>query len=349
VPGQVFLAGEGHGNNDNLGFLSLGLVHGADPGAGGQFFLEQIHLHVVGRHDENVIQGHRLDIACFGAVGLLFQPWDQLPDQFGLLDAGLGAGIMMTGNESDPGFREDEIIGALEHQALAGTMCFRRQAAVIGHFGNEPGDVRMHPKGFGQKNSPVFRVRQQPYKHYTDVDEVINKINSAIDEKKCIDISYFAVSRKTTSPRRVAPYNIWFAYGTFYMTGLCHMRHEIRTFACDRIRDIALSDEPFTPPDDFEIDGYLQSSFGVFHGRMTRVKIWFSPEAAMHIKERQWHDSQEIQDQPDGSIIFSAETAGIHDIRIWVLSWGAKARVLAPESLKEMIKSEIEVLNRLYE
>jgi hypothetical protein len=184
--------------------LSLGLVHGADPGAGGQFFLEQIHLHVVGRHDENVIQGHRLDIACFGAVGLLFQPWDQLPDQFGLLDAGLGAGIMMTGNESDPGFREDEIIGALEHQALAGTMCFRRQAAVIGHFGNEPGDVRMHPKGFGQKNSPVFRVRQQPYKHYTDVDEVINKINSAIDEKKCIDISYFAVSRKTTSPRRVA-------------------------------------------------------------------------------------------------------------------------------------------------
>jgi predicted DNA-binding transcriptional regulator YafY len=72
----------------------------------------------------------------------------------------------------------------------------------------------------------------------------------------------------------------------------------------------------------------------------------------MHIKERQWHDSQEIQDQPDepdGSIIFSAETAGIHDIRIWVLSWGSKARVLAPENLKEMITSEIEALNRLYE
>jgi hypothetical protein len=34
-------------------------------------------LHVVGRHDENVIQGYRLDIACFGAVGLFCQPWDQ--------------------------------------------------------------------------------------------------------------------------------------------------------------------------------------------------------------------------------------------------------------------------------
>jgi len=38
--------------------------------------------------------------------------------------------------------------------------------------------------------------------------------------------------------------------------------------------------------------------------------------------------------QPDGSIIFSAETAGIHDNRIWILNWGANARVLAPESLK---------------
>jgi leucyl aminopeptidase (aminopeptidase T) len=38
-----------------------------------------------------------------------------------------------------------------------------------------------------------------------------------------------------------------------------------------------MSDEIFTAPDNVEIDGYLQSSFGMFHGRMTRVKIWFSP------------------------------------------------------------------------
>ncbi|MCA1786985.1 MAG: transcriptional regulator [Desulfobacteraceae bacterium] len=206
-----------------------------------------------------------------------------------------------------------------------------------------------HYQAFLERFETNFRVRQQPYKQYTAVEGIINKINTAIDEKKCIDISYFAVSRKTASHRRVAPYNIWFANGTFYITGHCQMRHEIRTFACDRISDIEVSDEYFTAPEDFAIDDYLQSSFGVFHGRMTRVKIWFSPEAAMHIKERQWHASQEIIDQPDGSIIFTAQTAGIHDIRIWVLSWGAKARVLAPESLKKIIKSEIEALNRLYE
>ena len=206
-----------------------------------------------------------------------------------------------------------------------------------------------HYQSFLERFETNFRVRQQPYKHFTAVDEIIKTINTGIDEKKCIDISYFAVSRKATSFRRVAPYNIWFANGTFYMTGHCHMRKEIQTFACDRIRDIALSDLAFTAPDDFEIDGYLQSSFGVFHGRMTRVKIWFSPEAAMHIKEKQWHPSQEIIDQADGSIIFTAQTAGIHDIRIWVLSWGINARVLEPEPLKDMIKSEVVALIRAYE
>jgi hypothetical protein len=39
--------------------------------------------------------------------------------------------------------------------------------------------------------------------------------------------------------------------------------------------------------------------------------------------------------------------AGNHDIRIWVLSWRARVRMLSPESLKEMITSVIKALNRL--
>jgi predicted DNA-binding transcriptional regulator YafY len=57
---------------------------------------------------------------------------------------------------------------------------------------------------------------------------------------------------------------------------------------------------------------------------------------------RQWKILQMLID-------FSTQTAGLHDMRIWVLSWGSKARVLAPENLKKMIKLEIESLNLLYE
>ncbi len=78
------------------------------------------------------------------------------------------------------------------------------------------------------------------------------------------------------------------------------------------------------------------------------MEIWFAPDVAEYIKEKKWHESQEILEQEDGSIIFKAEVAGIHDIKIWVMSLGSKAKVIEPESLKIEIKSEIDSLLALY-
>ncbi len=60
--------------------------------------------------------------------------------------------------------------------------------------------------------------------------------------------------------------------------------------------------------------------------------------------EKIWHDSQNIEPQDDGSIIFKAEVAGTEEIKFWVMKWGAKARVLAPVSLREEIRLEVEAM-----
>jgi predicted DNA-binding transcriptional regulator YafY len=193
-----------------------------------------------------------------------------------------------------------------------------------------------------------LKVGQQPYKYHMEINETLSTINTAIEKRKCIDIKYFVISKKKKTQRRVAPYNIWYSNGTFYIIGHCMVRKTMRTFACDRIKTIDISDEAFKIPEDFNIDEYIQSSFGVFHGETTKVKIWFSSEAAEYIKEKKWHESQEIIEQGDGSILFKAEVAGIHDIKIWVMSWGAKAKVIGPKTLKEMIKAEINLLANLY-
>ena len=55
----------------------------------------------------------------------------------------------------------------------------------------------------------------------------------------------------------------------------------------------------FTVPENFNIDEYTQSSFGVYHGKITNVEIWFDPEATVHIKEKKWHATQEIIEQKE--------------------------------------------------
>jgi len=70
---------------------------------------------------------------------------------------------------------------------------------------------------------------------------------------------------------------------------------------------------------------------------------------AGYIKEKIWHESQQIHLQDDGSIIFEAEVAGTDEIRFWIMTWGSKAEVLEPESLREQIREEAEMISRRYE
>jgi predicted DNA-binding transcriptional regulator YafY len=86
----------------------------------------------------------------------------------------------------------------------------------------------------------------------------------------------------------------------------------------------------------------------VYQGKPVNVRIWFSSDAAGYIKEKIWHDTQEIVLQKDGSIVFEAEVAGTEEIKYWVMSRGSKAEVLDPQSLREEIRAEAEAAVEKY-
>jgi len=194
----------------------------------------------------------------------------------------------------------------------------------------------------------ILHVGLKPYKEYSKFKEIINRVNEATQKKKSIDIVYYTMSRKKESKRKVDPYRIWFFNGTFYLIGKCHLRGEVRIFALDRIKILHLTKDSFVIPEDFNLDDFMRPSFGVFQGEPIKVKIWFHPDVAGYIKEKIWHESQEIHPQDDGSIVFEAEVAGTEEIKFWTMSWGASALVFEPESLKDEIREEAEVILERY-
>jgi predicted DNA-binding transcriptional regulator YafY len=128
------------------------------------------------------------------------------------------------------------------------------------------------------------------------------------------------------------------------LIGYCHLRKEVRVFALDRIKMLHQTKESFEVAEDFDFEDFMKPSFGVYQGKLVKVRIWFSPDAAGYIKEKIWHDTQEILPQKDGSIVFEAEVAGTEEIKFWVMSWGSKAEVLESQSLREEIRAESEAL-----
>jgi predicted DNA-binding transcriptional regulator YafY len=185
-----------------------------------------------------------------------------------------------------------------------------------------------------------LQVGFKSYKDYGKFKEIIDQANEAVLKKHHIRIIYHTMSRQKESERVIAPYKLWFFDGTFYLLGHCQLRNDVRLFAVDRIKKLEPMSTSFESPENFDIESVLHSSFGAFIGEVKKVEIRFSPEVAGYVMEKIWHKSQTIEQQADGSVIFRAEVAGTKEIKFWVMSWGASAQVLAPESLREEIAAE---------
>ena len=194
-----------------------------------------------------------------------------------------------------------------------------------------------------------FEVGSKPYKAYGQLRDSIDAISEATFERKIIEIEYFTMSRKEKTRRKIAPYKIWFFDSAFYLVGNCGLREDIRIFALDRIKSLKLTDETFEMPEDFKVEDFMQTSFGVFQGKPQRVRIRFAAEVAGYISEKTWHQTQKIETQKDGSIIFEAQVAGTDEIKFWLMTWGSKAEVLSPAALRDEMISEAEAMLHLYE
>ena len=188
----------------------------------------------------------------------------------------------------------------------------------------------------------------KPYKEYGKFKGILSQVNDAALNRKSIEIVYFTMSRKKESRRRINPYRIWFFNGTFYVIGFCHARNEVRIFALDRIKMLHQTKKTFEIPEDFSFEKFMGSSFGVYQGEPVYIKVWFHQDVAGYIKEKIWHESQQIHPKDDGSIIFEAEVAGTDEIGFWIMTWGSKAEVLEPDSLREEIRSEAEMMANRY-
>jgi predicted DNA-binding transcriptional regulator YafY len=185
-----------------------------------------------------------------------------------------------------------------------------------------------------------LHTRPGPYKNYGKFKNVIEQISEAVLNRRVVEITYYAMSSKMENKRKVEPYKIWFHDGGFYLIGHCRWRKEVRIFAVERIKKIRLTDDTFELPEEFDVDEFMRGSFGVYQGKPVHVRILFCADVAEYIKERIWHETQKLHDNPDGSVLFEARVACTKEFKAWVMRWGARAIVLEPEELRDEIQAE---------
>ena len=154
-------------------------------------------------------------------------------------------------------------------------------------------------------------------------------------------IVYHSKSSDRTKPYLVHPYKLAYANGGSYLLAYVPDYGEVRTFAIDRIQEMSLLEERFTPIEELP-DTAFPHSLGVHSGQPQRVEIEFQAAVADYVRSRVWHTSQQVRDEEAGRIKVTLDVCIDRALQSWILSFGPFARVMAPASLAREIKEQFE-------
>ena len=181
-------------------------------------------------------------------------------------------------------------------------------------------------------------------------NEIFVKLNNAITDCETLECLYRTAYTGRTGKRMLDPYHIVNDKGEWYLIGFCHKDKMIKLFSVSRFESVELCGLQFTPEEKFDVDKFFEDSFGIFNEhKIIKVKIYFEKGSASYVKEKIWHSSQVIKENPDGSIILEMKVNGSSEIKHWILSWGKNCILLSPKKLVTEIKNDLSTALKKYE
>ena len=149
-----------------------------------------------------------------------------------------------------------------------------------------------------------------------------------------------------------APYFIEpYAVGqTTHVIGWRESPGAIRTFKLERIQRIELLARSYDIPEDFDPREQLADAWSIWftEGEPVEVVLRFHPRVAHRVRETQWHRSEQVEEQPDGSLLWRARVAEPQEMVPWIRGWGGDVEVLEPPELRDRMTGEARRLAEAY-
>ena len=200
--------------------------------------------------------------------------------------------------------------------------------------------------------SVITKLKAFSRKQITKVDDAIELImkseGTAVTQKPSykIDVNIIDAIRQGIKENRkvrgkyngkdklLAPYGI--IYGSnVYLIGIEGDWTNPYVYSLHKLSDIKLTHETFDKGD-FDIREYANTSFGVYHNEVMKVELLFSPDAAEDVLNYNFHPTQKVKQNEDGSVTVKFKASGELEILWHIFKWGDSVKIVAPTKLKKM-------------
>jgi predicted DNA-binding transcriptional regulator YafY len=195
-----------------------------------------------------------------------------------------------------------------------------------------PDTISLNLADVGQTIS--FRTRAEPVLNL----EIFDALARAVAQRQQLELAYRKPGQGQPEKRLVDPYHLANINGEWFLFAHDHARKDIRTFVPARIQSVKPTGKAFERSPKFSLDKRLQDSFGVHSGKGNyEVVIRFHARVADYIREKKWHESQQLHELKGGGVELRMKLSSLVEVERWILSWGGDAKVVKPRELVEAV------------
>lgn len=190
---------------------------------------------------------------------------------------------------------------------------------------------------------------------YTRHQAILAALFQALQQKRVCEITYQALD---SEPKTycICPCKLFVHQGSIYLHAARHRPPQepagapvpIFTLAVHRLQHLALTNDGFQVPGDYDFDQVFNQSYGLIKGESFTVTLKLKGFAALWVPERIWGGNQKITRLRNGSIRLSFTASSRPEVTAWILSLGNDAHVAGPAWLRETIAGTVKEIHRAY-
>lgn len=190
-------------------------------------------------------------------------------------------------------------------------------------------EALLEAQGLAARPGPRQRIERK----------TIAAIGEAIKACRMLEVGYR--SRDETEPRlrRLAPYGLLTGLRRYLVARPDDASGPVRLYVVENISSAKVANVSFERDPGFNLQAFADRAFGVFQNEEEFGEVvWrFLPSAAAHARGFEFHPRQQVEDQPDGSLIVRFSASGHLEMCWHLYVWGDQVEVLVPERLRDLV------------
>ncbi len=184
---------------------------------------------------------------------------------------------------------------------------------------------------------------------YVGGSEYLQLIIDAIRNRIVLQITYQAFYSDQPKDVLVHPYLLKEYMHRWYLVGLNNEVQELRTYALDRIQDLAVKGKEYIDRN-FDPKDYFKNTIGVIAPPGAPPEITFSVRKpqAQYLVTLPLHESQEIIGEKGGEVIFKVKVHPTYEFITALIGFRDELKILGPDSLKEQFTGSVRKMLERY-